>query len=171
MLGISPLQKRSLLLFFQQYGQVLSDVFLSTRRLFRKKWKDAKPHSHRESYREEELLFNPSLLLLPEPAHVLATSQASLLCWDTHLRKLAFSEEIWWSWTHPAVVSHSCTPVPSSCHPIILHSIPLSPHHPSACAGLYFLGASFLLSPRIKIWRAIQKKNKISLFMLCFTEN
>lgn len=61
---------------------------------------DAELQSCRESHREEVVLFNAPLLLLPEPTHVLGTSQVSaqepwfILDWDTPSRKLAFSEEI-----------------------------------------------------------------------------
>lgn len=52
--------------------------------------------SHRESHREEGLLFNPSLCLLPEPAHVFAISLASAFMLGYPFEKTVFffSEEI-----------------------------------------------------------------------------
>lgn len=176
MLGIPPLQKRSLLLFFQQYGQVLSDVFLNTRRLFGCSGRNERmPNciTQREPQRRGAVVQSLFMSLAWTSSCVghfpSICFYAGIPIWENCF--FFFSEEIWWSQTHPAAFSRSGAAVPSPCHSIILHSIPLWPHLPGACAGLYLLGTSFLLSPRIKIWRTIQKKIKISLFMLCFTEN
>lgn len=139
MLGIPPLQKRSLLLFFQQYGQVLSDVFLNTRRLFSC------------SGRNERM---PNRITQREPQRRGAFVQSLFmsLAWTSscvgHFPSICFYAgiPIWencffFFWRNLMITNSPCCVFP------LRHSSPiaLSPHHPS-------LHPPFTSSPRCLCW-------------------
>lgn len=142
------------------------------KKVVQEEMKGCQTTSHRESHREEGLLFYPSLCLLPEPAHMLAISLASAFMLGYPFEKTGFL------WRNLMITNSPCCVFP----PMRSSPIALSPHHPS-------LHPPFTSLPQCLCWALLirylfpvvsqdknmendpEKEQNISLFMLCFTEN